>query len=103
MLGPRAGRKVLSLQTAASRAVPMTQPLCANTHGFSLHAGLLAAAGATAIGFLIARQVFELAPQVNHWVWLAGPLLGVACVAVNMVAGARAALNQPPLIALREV
>ena len=68
-----------------------------------LLAGLLAAAGATAIGFLIARQVFELAPQVNHWVWLAGPLLGVACVAVNMVAGARAALDQPPLIALREV
>ncbi|MBI2293673.1 MAG: hypothetical protein HYU73_25740 [Betaproteobacteria bacterium] len=34
---------------------------------------------------------------------LAGPLLGIACVAVNMVAGARAALNQPPLIALREV
>ena len=66
-------------------------------------AGLLAAAGATAIGFLIARQLFELAPQVNHWVWFAGPLLGVVCVAVNMVAGARAALNQPPLIALREV
>ncbi len=68
-----------------------------------LLAGLLAAAGATAIGFLIARQVFELAPQINHWVWLAGPLLGVACVAVNMVAGARAALNQSPLIALREM
>ncbi|MEK7230739.1 MAG: transposase, partial [Pseudomonadota bacterium] len=38
-LGPRAGRKVLSLQTAA-RAAPMTQPLCANAHGFSLHAGV---------------------------------------------------------------
>jgi hypothetical protein len=39
-LGPRAGRKVLSLQHAASRAAPMTQPLCANAHGFSLHAEL---------------------------------------------------------------
>jgi hypothetical protein len=39
-LGPRAGRKVLSLQYAASRAGPMTQPLCANAHGFSLHAGV---------------------------------------------------------------
>ena len=37
-LGPRAGRKVLSLQTAASRAAPITQPLCANAHGFSLDA-----------------------------------------------------------------
>jgi len=34
---------------------------------------------------------------------LAGPLLGVVCVAVNVIAGARAALNQPPPIALREV
>ena len=39
-LGPRAGRKVLSLQHAASRAAPMTYPLCANAHGFSLHAGV---------------------------------------------------------------
>jgi putative ABC transport system permease protein len=95
-------------EAAVMRALGATrsQVLAAQRAEFvvlGLLAGLLAAAGATAIGFLIARQVFELAPQVNHWVWLAGPLLGVACVAVNIVAGARAALNQPPLIALREV
>ena len=39
-LGPRAGRKVLSLQTAPRRAAPLTQPLCANAYGFSLHAGV---------------------------------------------------------------
>jgi hypothetical protein len=39
-LGPRAGRKVLSLQTAPRRAAPLTQQLCANAHGFSLHAGV---------------------------------------------------------------
>jgi hypothetical protein len=38
-LGPRAGRKVLSLQYGL-RAAPMTQPLCANAHGFSLHAAV---------------------------------------------------------------
>ena len=38
-LGPRAGRKVLSLQYAASRAAPMTQPLCANVHGPSAGSG----------------------------------------------------------------
>jgi hypothetical protein len=43
-LGPRAGRKVLSWQYAASRAAPITQPLCANAHGFSLHAGVRLAA-----------------------------------------------------------
>ena len=39
-LGPRAGQKVLSLQTLPSRAAPSSQALCANAHGFSLHAGV---------------------------------------------------------------
>ena len=37
---PRAGRKVLSLQCAPRRAAPLTPPLCAHAHGFSLHAGV---------------------------------------------------------------
>jgi hypothetical protein len=39
-LGPRAGRKVLSLRHAAHREPPMTQLLCANAYGFSLYAGV---------------------------------------------------------------
>jgi putative ABC transport system permease protein len=67
-----------------------------------LLAGALAAVGATAIGFAIASQVFQFGYRVNHWVWLAGPALGLACVSVNIWAGARAALNHPPIAALRE-
>lgn len=94
-------------ETAVMRALgaSRSQVLTAQRAEFvalGLVAGLLASAGATAIGFVIASQVFEFAYRVNHWVWLAGPLLGIACVVVNMVAGARAALNRPPLLALRE-
>ena len=39
-LGPRAGQKVLSLQTVPSRATDSTQPGCVNAHGFSLHAAV---------------------------------------------------------------
>ena len=39
-LGPRAGHKVLSLQTVPGRAKQPTQALCANAHGFSLHAAV---------------------------------------------------------------
>jgi putative ABC transport system permease protein len=67
-----------------------------------LLAGALAAVGATAIGYAIASQVFQFAYRVNHWVWVAGPALGLACVSLNLWAGARAALNQPPIAALRE-
>ncbi len=67
-----------------------------------LLAGSLAAIGATAIGFVIATRVLEFDYQLNHWVWLAGPLAGLACVGLNAWAGARAALSRPPILVLRE-
>ena len=39
-LGPRAGQKVLSLRTVAARDEKKTRALCADAHGFSLHAGV---------------------------------------------------------------
>jgi hypothetical protein len=43
-LGPRAGQKVLTLQTVPSQAAPPTQQRCVNAHGFSLHAEICCAA-----------------------------------------------------------
>ena len=37
-LGPRAGQKVLTLQSVPSHERKPTQQRCANEHGFSLHA-----------------------------------------------------------------
>lgn len=39
-LGPHAGQKVLSLRTVAGRDEKNTAALCAEAHGFSLHAGV---------------------------------------------------------------
>ena len=39
-LGPRAGHKVLSLRTVPGRDDKATAGLCADAHGFSLHAGV---------------------------------------------------------------
>jgi hypothetical protein len=39
-LGPRAGQKVLSLRTVAGRDEKTTTALCADAHGFSLHAAV---------------------------------------------------------------
>jgi len=65
-------------------------------------AGLLAALGATAIGWTLATHVFQFEFFWNGWVWLAGPALGLVCVVLNAWAGARAALSRPPMAALRE-
>jgi hypothetical protein len=43
-LGPRAGQKVLSLQTVPTREPPLTPVRCANEQGFSLHAEVCCAA-----------------------------------------------------------
>jgi hypothetical protein len=43
-LGPRAGQKVLSLQTVPSRQADPTQLGCVNAYGFSLHAAVRCAA-----------------------------------------------------------
>lgn len=67
-----------------------------------LVAGTLAAAGTSGIGTLIADRVLQLDYTVNPWLWLLGPALGAACVAVNALAGTRAALSQPPIAVLRE-
>ena len=67
-----------------------------------LVAGVLAAAGASAIGYVLAERVFQFAWQFNAAIWIVGPLSGLACVALNAWLGGRAALNHPPMLALRE-
>jgi hypothetical protein len=39
-LGPRAGKKVLSLRAVPGRDKKATAGLCADAHSFSLHAGV---------------------------------------------------------------
>ncbi|TSA17969.1 MAG: FtsX-like permease family protein [Betaproteobacteria bacterium] len=67
-----------------------------------LVAGILASAGATAIGYVLAERVFQFPWQFNIAIWIVGPVAGLACVALNAWLGARAALNHPPMLALRE-
>lgn len=67
-----------------------------------LLSGLLAAAGTSAIAYLLASKVFQLDYLPDPWLWLIGPVLGLICVAFNAWAGIRIALAQPPIVALRE-
>jgi putative ABC transport system permease protein len=64
-------------------------------------AGLLAACGATAISWLLARFVFELTFEFNLLVWLLAPLACTVIVVVTGLAGTRHVLHVPPMVALR--
>jgi putative ABC transport system permease protein len=65
-------------------------------------AGLLAASGAAATGWALARYVFDFEWQFSPLVWLSGMLIGAVCALIGAWAGLRNVLNRPPLQSLRE-
>jgi putative ABC transport system permease protein len=65
-------------------------------------AGLLAAAGATAAGWLLAREVFELDYTPSVDVWLFGVLGGALLVGTAGVLAARSVVTHPPIETLRQ-
>jgi len=65
-------------------------------------AGLLAAAGAAAIGWALARYAFEFEYIVTPWVFVFGIGGGAICALVGGWFGLRSVLKTPPLTTLRE-
>ena len=66
-------------------------------------AGLLAAAGATAVGYVLADRVFQIPFGWNLRLWIIGVVGAAACVAVAGWLGTRSTLRQPPLAVLRQL
>jgi putative ABC transport system permease protein len=66
-------------------------------------AGLLAAAGATAVGYVLADRVFQIPFGWNPLLWIVGVAGAAACVAIAGWLGTRSTLRQPPLAVLRQL
>ena len=64
--------------------------------------GLLAATGASAIGWALAHYSFNFEWNFSPLVWVAGIAVGACCAIVGGWIGLRNVLNQPPLLSLRE-
>lgn len=66
-------------------------------------AGVLAATAAAAIGGVLASRVFELDAYLpDPWLWPAGLALGLASALLSLRLSARAALDSPPALVLRQ-
>jgi putative ABC transport system permease protein len=65
--------------------------------------GLVAAAGATAIGWALADQVFKIPFEPNARVWLYGIAGGAIAVTLAGWLGTRGTLRHPPLAVLRQL
>ena len=66
-------------------------------------AGLLGAAGATAIGYALAEHVFNIRFTGNALVWLYGIVGGAVAVTLAGWLGTRSTVNEPPLTVLRQL
>ena len=64
--------------------------------------GLLAATGASALGWALATYQFKFAWSFSPVVWVAGVMVGAACAIIGGYLGLRNVLRQPPLQTLRE-
>jgi putative ABC transport system permease protein len=66
-----------------------------------LLAGILAAAGATLAGYLLATRLFELEYQFSAILWLAGPLAGMVFVGLSGMAATWRVITHAPVSVLR--
>jgi putative ABC transport system permease protein len=66
-------------------------------------AGLLAAVGATAVGWLLADRVFQIPFAANPFVWLYGIAGGAIVVTIAGWLGTRSTVRQPPLAVMRQL
>jgi len=64
-------------------------------------AGLLAAAGASALGYTLALKVLNVQYVGNAWIWLIGSGCGALGIALAGMLGTRRVLAAPPLQSLR--
>ena len=70
--------------------------------GIGALAGLLAAAGATATGWVLATRAFELPYSFGAMAWVLGIAGGIALALLGGWLGLRPVMNEPPLRTLRE-
>ncbi|MGZ8156322.1 MAG: ABC transporter permease [Burkholderiales bacterium] len=91
------------MRTLGASRAQLRRAILAEFAALGALAGLLAAAGATALGFVIATKVLNLGYTFGATVWLAGVLAGAIGIAAAGYAGTRGVLKVAPLQAMREI
>jgi len=64
--------------------------------------GTLAACGASAVGWILARRLFSLELGFDPWVWVLGLVCGTVLVGVSGTLATRRVVNTPPIVTLRD-
>ncbi|MCP3999874.1 MAG: FtsX-like permease family protein [Gammaproteobacteria bacterium] len=89
------------LHTLGARRRQILQGIAAEFIALGGLAGFLAALGASAIGYALAKYVFDLAYTIDPVLWLAGLFSGALIVGITGTLATRKAVNEPPVRVLR--
>jgi len=89
------------LHTLGARRRQILQGIAAEFIALGALAGFLASLGASAIGYALARFVFDLSYRIDPVLWIAGLLSGALVVGVTGTLATRKAVNEPPVAVLR--
>lgn len=95
-------REAALLRALGASRLQLTRAQLAEFVAIGLLAGLLAAAGATATGWVLATKAFDFPYTFGINAWLLGIGGGVALALVGGWLGLRQVMNEPPLRTLRE-
>ena len=89
------------LRALGARRRTVAAGVMAEFAALGLAAGVLASAGATALEWVVARQVFDLEPALNPLLWVVGIVAAVFVVCLSGYAATRGALTSRPVDVLR--
>ncbi len=95
-------REAALLRALGASRRQLTRAQLAEFAGIGLIAGLLAAAGATAVGWVLATRAFDFPYTFGATAWLFGIAGGVVLATIGGWFGLRPVLNEAPMSTLRE-
>jgi putative ABC transport system permease protein len=90
------------LRTLGASRGTVLQGVAAEFSALGFLSGTLAAFGATAVGWILARRLFSLDFAFDPWVWVVGLLCGTILVGVSGTLATRRVVNTPPIVTLRD-
>jgi putative ABC transport system permease protein len=90
------------LRTLGASRGTVLQGVAAEFAALGFLSGTLAAVGATAIGWVLARRLFSLQYSLDPWVWVVGLVCGTILVGLSGTLATRRVVNTPPINTLRD-
>jgi putative ABC transport system permease protein len=90
------------LRTLGASRRTVLQGVAAEFSALGFLSGTLAAFGANAVGWVLARRLFSLQFTPDPWVWVLGLVCGTILVGVSGTLATRRVVNTPPIVTLRD-